>query len=93
MMCREAGARHLRFYAIGLTALLVLQVVLGVEAWMGKFGTGKPVAPEARTVAEAFLRTGHSLVGASFLAFLVVAWIRGLRPALAPRELSPSGVV
>lgn len=91
MLCREPGARHLRFYAIALTALLVLQVVLGVEAWMGKFGTGKPVAPEAKTVAEAFLRTGHSLVGASFLAFLVVAWIRGFRPAVAPRESSPSG--
>lgn len=91
MLCREPGARHLRVHAMALTVLLLIQVILGVEAWIGKFGTGKPMAPEARTFDQAFLRTTHSLLGASFLAFLVTAWIRAFRPAVEARASSHSG--
>jgi len=92
MLCRDGGARHLRIYAMALTGLLLLQVVLGVEAWMGKFGTGKPLVPEAKTVSQAFLRTAHSLIGASFLAFLVAAWLRAFRPSVESGPPSSSGV-
>ena len=64
-----------------LTALLAVQVALGVEAWMGKFGAearrGRPVAaylPEAEpvTAKQAAIRTSHTLVGTGVLATAVV---------------------
>jgi heme A synthase len=64
-----------------LTVLLTVQVALGVEAWMGKFGTearrGRPVAaylPEAEpvTAKQAAIRTSHTLVGTGVLATAVV---------------------
>jgi heme A synthase len=63
-----------------LGVLLTLQVALGVEAWMGKFGEearqGKPAAaflPEAQTVTvkQAAIRTAHTLVGTGVLAAAV----------------------
>lgn len=84
VMAREPGNRHLRPLVMLLTAVLLVQVALGVEAWLGKFGTGKPLAPEARTVMEALLRTSHSLVGALFLAMTTCAWVRSLLPAILP---------
>ena len=84
VMAREEGARHLRPMIMSLTAVLLVQVTLGVEAWMGKFGTGMPVAPEARTAMEALLRTSHSLIGALFLSMAASAWVRSLLPAIVP---------
>lgn len=71
-----AKVNGLKFWSRGLGVLLLLQVVLGVEAWLGKFGTGKAFYPEARTFAEAFLRTSHSFLGAIFLSWVVAAWAR-----------------
>jgi heme A synthase len=68
-----------------LGVLLVLQVALGVEAWMGKFGDearrGKPAAaylPEAEKVTEqqAAIRTAHTLVGTGVLAAAVMLALR-----------------
>jgi heme A synthase len=84
VMAREEGARHLRPIIMSLTGVLLVQVALGVEAWMGKFGTGMPVAPEARTATEALLRTSHSLTGALFLSMAASAWVRSLLPAIVP---------
>ena len=63
-------------WALGL--FVTVQVALGVEAWMGKFGDearrGTAVAlPEAREVSEkqAALRTAHALVGTGVLAAAV----------------------
>lgn len=64
-----------------LTALLTVQVALGVEAWMGKFSLearrGRPIAsylPEAEpvTARQAAIRTAHTLVGTGVLATAVV---------------------
>ena len=88
VMAREEGVRYLRPIIMSLTAVLLVQVVLGVEAWLGKFGTGMPLAPEARTVVEALLRTSHSLVGALFLALATSAWVRSLLPATVSRNAS-----
>jgi heme a synthase len=68
-----------------LGSLLALQVALGVEAWMGKFGeearAGKSAAaylPEAEPVNEkqATMRTAHTLVGTGVLAAAVVFALR-----------------
>jgi heme A synthase len=75
-------------WVLGL--LLVAQVALGVEAWMGKFGDearrGKPATaflPEAEkvTVAEARVRTLHALVGTGVLASAVALAIGVWRPS------------
>ena len=51
-----------------LAVFLVLQVMLGVEAWMGKFASG--VLPELQRVSkgQAIVRTGHVLIGTGILA-------------------------
>ena len=51
-----------------LWIVLVLQVTLGVEAWMGKFASG--VLPELQkiTPGQAIIRTAHVLVGTGILA-------------------------
>jgi len=68
-----------------LGILIGLQVLLGVEAWMGKFAeearSGKPAAsylPEAAKVSEkqAILRSAHTLVGTGVLAAAVVFALR-----------------
>jgi heme A synthase len=68
-----------------LGVLIALQVTLGVEAWMGKFGDearqGKAAAgflPEAEKVGvkQAAIRTAHTLVGTGVLAAAVVLAIR-----------------
>lgn len=51
-----------------LGMLVFLQVMLGIEAWMGKFGTGKPLAMEAINIGQASTRTIHAMVGALLLA-------------------------
>lgn len=94
-----AKVNGLKFWSRGLGVILLLQVVLGVEAWLGKFGTGKAFYPEARTFAEAFLRTSHSFLGAIFLSWVVAAWARagqlrgsvtqGTFPASSPFAKTP----
>jgi heme A synthase len=71
--------------AIVLTILLVVQLSLGVEAWMGQY-TG-PLPPELQPVSAAIavVRTAHVLVGAGILATAVVAAMQAYR-ALAPAE-------
>jgi hypothetical protein len=69
-----------------LTALLVVQLALGVEALFGRLAS--PLPPEAQpvTVAAASLRTAHQVVGAGVLAAAVVGAIRafGARVAAPP---------
>ena len=76
-----AARPRVAFTAWVLGLLLALQVTLGVEAWMGKFGeeafAGKRAAsrlPEAEQVSEkqAAMRTAHTLVGTGVLATAVV---------------------
>ena len=76
-----------RFASAGwvLGVLIVLQVTLGVEAWMGKFGEearrGKPAAAflaeaERVTGKQAAVRTAHALVGTGLLAAAVALALR-----------------
>jgi cytochrome c oxidase assembly protein subunit 15 len=63
-----------------LGALVVVQLLLGVESWMVKFSSG--VLPELVqiTVPQAIVRTGHVLVGSWVLATTTVAALQFARP-------------
>lgn len=74
-----------------LMGLVALQVVLGIEAWVGKFLTGTPPEFELITAGKAFLRTAHAHVGAWVLAVAVILALLARRdPAddVGPREAS-----
>lgn len=63
--------------ASGMLFLLVLvQVLLGIEAWLGKFGTNKPLVEAATTIGQAAIRSSHAMVGAFVLAGALVLSIR-----------------
>jgi cytochrome c oxidase assembly protein subunit 15 len=66
---------------IVLGVLLVLQVMLGVESWMGKFA--RVLLPEMHkpTVGQAATRVAHVLVGSFILAASVVLTVRAYQPA------------
>ena len=60
-----------------LAIVLTLQVALGVEAWMGKFGSGILPELEAITKLQAGIRTAHLLVGSVLLGTAVVLAVAG----------------
>ena len=67
--------------------ILAVQLVLGVEAYIGKFTTSGPqafVLPIERVVKlqDALTRTGHQLIGAGLLAATVALAVRLGRPPL-----------
>ena len=66
-----------------LGALLAVQVMLGVESWLGKFAG--VVLPELQkpTIAQAATRVAHVLVGSFILATSVVLTVKTYRPAAA----------
>jgi hypothetical protein len=65
--------------------LITIQVLLGVEAWMGKFINGIQVeSAKAPPIGQAFLRTAHAHVGAWVLAVGVVFAIVARRNPAAP---------
>ena len=70
-----------------MMALISLQVLFGVEAWIGKFMTGEPLdLQKAPPFGQAVLRTAHAQVGAWVLAVAVVfAIIARRNPAQAVR--------
>ena len=76
-----------------LSALLLVQVLLGVEAWMGKFAATGPEAgtppTDRREIYEktgwVLLRTAHQLIGAGLLAAAAAVAVRVWR-AGASRE-------
>lgn len=72
-----------------LAGLLSVQVVLGVEAWMGKFGeearSGKSASAflaeaEPVTAKQATLRSAHTLIGTGILATAAVLTLRVSKP-------------
>ncbi len=86
--------RHrLGFYAYHLLGVLAVQVLLGVEAYMGKFtATGEfmAIVPSLRPVTPyaAAIRTAHLLVGTGLLATSVALALRVWRrtaPATEPK--------
>lgn len=78
--------RRLGFLAAHLVAIVGVQVLLGVEAYMAKFAAAGPnahVLPMDRIPrpADAAVRTAHAVVGAALLSAAVVLTLRaGRRP-------------
>jgi cytochrome c oxidase assembly protein subunit 15 len=68
----DPGARRRLGAAVGLLVLLLTaQLLLGIEAWLGKYGTG--VMPELQRVtpSQAGIRAAHLLVGTGLMATAV----------------------
>src|SRR5579885_192991 len=76
---RRDGRRRLAGPASVLAALVALQVSLGVEAWMLRFGRGPMADYQPVTVGQAVVRTLHVLTGAWVLAAAVVLALRANR--------------
>ena len=86
MLATPSGRARLGFYAYHLVAIVAVQVLLGVEAWMGKFAAAGPemaTAPMQRSVTQsaAIIRTAHMLVGVALLAASVLLAFRVWRRA------------
>jgi cytochrome c oxidase assembly protein subunit 15 len=80
-----AARDRLKVPAYVLMGLIALQILLGVEAWVGKFLTGTLPEFERITAAKALLRTAHAHVGAWVLAVSVAF-------ALAARRNPAGGI-
>jgi heme A synthase len=85
VMSDPVSKRQFRWPAGIMMALITLQVLFGVEAWMGKFMTGEPLdLQKAPAFGQAVLRTAHAHIGAWVLAVAVVfALIARRNPAQA----------
>lgn len=87
----EDADRTLLVPILMLTGALAIQVLLGVEAWIGKFVNALPVEEQQITPGQAALRTAHVLVGyVVFSAAVVTAW-RSHRQMSVQASLSVSG--
>jgi heme A synthase len=69
--------------AVLLTALVAVQLLLGVEAWMAKFSSGQLPELVQVTMPRALVRTAHVLVGVGILATAVTVVVRVYRRATA----------
>jgi cytochrome c oxidase assembly protein subunit 15 len=83
-----AGRAAFGRITVVLMALVVIQLALGVEAWIGM--GGGPLASELQpvTVSSGVVRTLHVVVGAGVLATSVVAAMQAYRAA-APASAEP----
>lgn len=67
----DASGRLRRSHSL-LGMFLVVQVVLGIEAWMGKFASGILWDLQTPTTGQIIVRTAHVLVGTGIFATSVV---------------------
>jgi heme A synthase len=81
----QRADRPLRRTAVLLAVLLVLQLGLGVEAWVGRFGSGVPPEDMKPNLALDAVRSGHFVVGTLLFATAVVLALLSYRPGLAAR--------
>ena len=79
-----AARERVRSASWWLGLFLALQVVLGVEAWMAKFGQYTLPDLVRITTEYAVIRTAHALIGSCFLATAVLIALRLCRPSGAP---------
>jgi heme A synthase len=66
-----------------LAGLVAIQVMLGVEAWINRFGAGMPAEVVPLTWGRVVVRTAHYLVGALLFATSVAFTLWTRRPARA----------
>jgi heme A synthase len=65
-----------------MMGLITIQVLLGIEAWMGKFLTGTLPELEKITASKAFIRTAHAHIGTWVLGVAVIFFILARRKPL-----------
>ncbi len=58
-----------------LMGLITLQVMLGIEAWLGKFLTGTLPELEKITLGKAIVRTAHAHIGTWILGMSVIFYL------------------
>jgi len=61
-----------RRWARVLEILVALQILLGVEAWLGRFGSGVAIEFQQSTPALDLVRSGHFVVGLLVFSTTVV---------------------
>jgi heme A synthase len=76
--------------AVLLAALVTVQLLLGVEAWMVKFSSGELPEMVQVTVPRALIRTAHVLVGSGILAAAVALVVRVRRRAAVAVGVTPA---
>lgn len=89
------ATRHLKGSGYHLLGILAVQVMLGAEAYVGKFAAAGPHAampPELRPVneAQASIRTAHQLIGAGLLASALALALRAGRTPIGPGPAEPT---
>jgi heme A synthase len=62
-----------------LMGLITIQVLFGIEAWMGKFLTGTLPELETITADKAFIRTTHAHIGTWILGVAVIFYLLARR--------------
>jgi heme a synthase len=85
----DLNKRFVRFRIV-LIHLLALQVLLGVEAWLGKFASGILPDLERVTPEQVKIRIAHVLVGAGVLATSVAFAVRAFLPSGLSARTPPS---
>jgi cytochrome c oxidase assembly protein subunit 15 len=86
----EEGDRTLLLPLLFLGGLIVVQVLLGVEAWLLRFRA--EMQPDAQiTIGQAAVRTAHVMCGYGVLAAAVVAAVRSYRQPTVEVSLAPAG--
>jgi hypothetical protein len=94
---REAW-NGVKYLTISAGLVLAVQVYLGVEAWLVRYGAGVPPELAPITLASAAWRTGHALVGSLLWVVtlaLALHWVRCTdRPAaeVVTQRISPEGM-
>jgi cytochrome c oxidase assembly protein subunit 15 len=94
---REAW-NGVKYLTISAGLVLAVQVYLGVEAWLVRYGAGVPPELAPITLASAAWRTGHALVGSLLWVVtlaLALHWVRCTdRPAAegVAQRISPEGM-
>jgi heme A synthase len=81
----QQEARPLAHAALLLAGLVILQLFLGIETWLSRFGSGQWQQLQPLMVHPDLLRSLHYLVGSSLFATsaVVALWAhRGLAPAV-----------
>ncbi|MCE9564993.1 MAG: hypothetical protein K8U57_23420 [Planctomycetes bacterium] len=87
LMCAlydPAAKRRIRLGAHLLSVLLLVQIYLGVEAWMEKFGQSIPWDMVKITKENATIRTLHALIGSGLLATALGLAVRVRQSATSP---------
>jgi cytochrome c oxidase assembly protein subunit 15 len=77
----EVRDRHLTRPALVLIALVVVQLILGVETWLLRSSPAGMFDLHPVTKPQAVIRTAHVLVGSLTLAAVVVVSLQAHRPA------------